>query len=209
MNILRRHWFDLGMVLALGIIFYLGLNHLDTLTLLLWINLLSLFIHQFEEYRYPGGFPRMMNTVMFASDQPDRYPLNANTALIINLGVGWLFYSLAVLFGERLIWLAIAVILVSTGNFIAHTFLFNIKGKTRYFPGMVSAILLFLPISVYFFFLVIKGNLATPLDWILGLVLGIALNYLGIFKVIDWLKNKNSIYIFKEKANSTPPNTNL
>ena len=208
MNILRRHWFDLGMVLALGIIFYLGLNHLDTLTLLLWINLLSLFIHQFEEYRYPGGFPRMMNTVMFASDQPDRYPLNANTALIINLGVGWLFYSLAVLFGERLIWLAIAVILVSTGNFIAHTFLFNIKGKTRYFPGMVSAILLFLPISVYFFFLVIKGNLATPLDWVLGFVLGIALNYVGIIKMIDWLKNKNTIYIFQDQTNSTPSNMN-
>jgi hypothetical protein len=190
------------MVLALIVVLDLSFNHFNTLILLLWINLISLFIHQFEEYRFPGGFPRMMNTVMFASDQPDRFPLNSNTALLINLGVGWFFYLLAALFGEKLIWLGMAAILVSTGNFIAHTFLFNIKGKTHYSPGMATAILLFLPISIYFFFLVITRNLASPLDWVLGFVLGIALNYLGILKMIDRLKNKNTVYIFKNQSNS-------
>lgn len=196
LNFFRRHWFDAGLVLALMVTLLVCFSHFQPLSLLLWVNLIALFIHQFEEYRLPGGFPRMMNAVMFASEQPDRFPLNSNTALIINLGVGWLFYLLAALFGAKLIWLGMATVLVSAGNFIAHTFLFNIKGKTHYSPGMATALLLFLPISVYFFYLVIKGNLASPLDWVLGIILGIALNYLGILKMIDWFKNRNTAYIF-------------
>jgi hypothetical protein len=199
MNFLRMHWFDLGIALAA----LTGAFVLETrptgLTLLLWMNLIALFLHQFEEYRYPGYFPGMMNTVMFSSQQPDRFPLNANTALIINLLVGWLTYFLAAILGEKAPWLGIATVMVSAGNFIAHTFLFNIKGNSRYNPGMLTADLLFLPIAVYFFYLVIKGPFASPVDWILGIVLGIALNYLGILKMIDLLKNKNTPYIFQER----------
>jgi hypothetical protein len=53
-----------------------------------WLSLISLFLHQAEEYRYPGYFPGMVNLVMFASPQPDRYPLNTNTALIVNVVIG-------------------------------------------------------------------------------------------------------------------------
>ena len=199
MNFLRLHWFDLGIglvVLTGGAVLIL---HPIGIALLLWLNLVALFLHQFEEYRYPGYFPGMMNKVMFSSQQPDRYPLNANTALIVNLVVGWLFYFLAAIFGEKTHWLGIATMLVSAGNFVAHTFLFNIKGKSRYNPGMATADILFLPIVVCFFFLVIQGNLATPLDWGLGIALGIALNYLGILKMIDLLKNKNTRYIFPKR----------
>jgi hypothetical protein len=95
--------------------------------------------------------------------------------------------------------LGIATILVSAGNFVAHTILFNVKGKSRYNPGMVTADLLFLPISVYFFVLVIHGRLATPLDWVLGILLGVALNYLGILKMIDLLKDGNTRHIFPKR----------
>jgi Protein of unknown function with HXXEE motif len=156
-------------------------------------------LHQFEEYRYPGYFPGMMNTVMFSSKKPDRYPLNTNIAFIINVFVGWFTYFLAAVFGERVLWLGIATILVSVGNFIAHTFLFNIKGKTFYNPGMLTAIVLFLPIAAYFGYLLIQGNLATPIDWIVGVVLGILLNFIGILKLIDWLKDENTEYIFPER----------
>ena len=196
---MRLHWFDVGFGLALitgGVLFLLKLNPLSWL---LWISLISLFLHQFEEYRYPGYFPGMMNTVMSSSKQPDRYPLNTNTAFIINVFVGWLSYFLAAIFGERVLWLGIATILVSVGNFVAHTFLFNIKGKTLYNPGMLTAIVLFLPISTYFGYLLLKGNLATPIDWIVGIILGVALNLIGILKLIDWLKDENTKYIFPER----------
>ena len=177
----------------------LFLVQLNPLSSLLWVSLISLFLHQSEEYRYPGYFPGMMNTVMFSSKQPDRYPLNTNTAFIINVFVGWSSYLLAAILGEKAIWLGIATILVSVGNFIAHTFLFNIKGKTIYNPGMFTAIIIFLPIAAYFGYLVIQGNLATPVDWIVGIFLGIVLNVIGILKLIDWLKDENTKYIFPKR----------
>jgi Protein of unknown function with HXXEE motif len=199
MDFMRLHWFDLGFALALTTGGILLLIKLNPLSLLLWISLISLFLHQFEEYRYPGYFPGMMNTVMFSSKQPDRYPLNTNTAFIINVFVGWLSYFLAAVFGERVLWLGIATILVSVGNFIAHTFLFNIKGKTFYNPGMFTAIVFFLPIATYFGYLLLQGNLATPIDWTVGITLGIVLNFIGILKLIDWLKDENTEYIFPKR----------
>ena len=199
MKFIRLHWFDVGFALALITGGFVFMNELNPLSFVLWISLITLFLHQFEEYRYPGYFPGMMNTVMFSSEKPDRYPLNTNTAFLINVFVGWLSYFLAAVFGEKALWLGIATILVSVGNFIAHTFLFNIKGKTRYNPGMLTAIILFAPIAGYFFYFLIQGNFATLTDWILGIVLGIALNVIGILKLIDWLKDENTEYIFPKR----------
>ncbi len=199
MNFMRLHWFDLGLGLAFLTGGFVLLNTFTPVSFVLWLSLISLFLHQFEEYRYPGYFPGMMNSVMFLSQQPDRYPLNSNTAFIVNVFIGWLTYLLAAMFGEKTLWLAIASILVSVGNFVAHTFLFNLKGKTFYNPGMFTAILLFAPISIYFGHLLIQGNLATLADWIVGVILGVALNVIGILKLIDWLKDENTQYIFPKR----------
>lgn len=204
MDFLRSHWYDIGVGFAVVAGAALIVFPPHGLSLLLWISLISLFLHQAEEYRVPGTFPGMMNRVMFGSIEPDRYPLNPNTALIINVVIGWLLYLLAALFGERLLWLGVASILVSCGNFIAHTFLFTIRGKTRYSPGMITAIVLFLPISVLFFIIVVHDHLARPLDWIVGIALGIALNYLGVVKMIDLLKDENTRYVFPSRSVPRP-----
>jgi len=200
MNFMRLHWFDVGIVLAIITGSVVFTNNLTPLSFVLWLSLISLFLHQFEEYRYPGYFPGMMNTVMFASKHPDRYPLNTNTSFIVNVLVGWFSYFLAAVFAEKAVWLGIATILVSVGNFIAHTFLFNVKGKTFYNPGMFTAILLFVPIAVYFGHLTIQGHLATRFDWIAGIILGIVLNVVGILKLIDWLRDENTAYIFPKRC---------
>ncbi len=200
MKLLRFHWFDLGLGLAVVAGIFLLILRPTGLTLLLWLSLITLFLHQFEEYRFPGYFPGMMNSVLFSSQQPDRYPLNAQTALVVNVGMGWLFYFFAAVFNEHAIWLGIATILVSVGNLIGHVFLFNIKGKTVYNPGMLTAILLFLPFSVVFFFWVIQNHVTSPLDWIVGILLGIALNTIGIFKIIDWMKDKDTPYVFPARC---------
>jgi hypothetical protein len=200
MNALIRHWFDIGLALALIVGAFLWFSDLSPLSFLLWVSLISLFLHQFEEYRFPGYFPGMVNSVMFSSTQPDRYPLNTHSAFIVNVLEGWLVYFLAAWFGEKALWLGIATILVSFGNFVAHTFLFNIRGKTLYNPGMLTADMLFLPIAAYFCFLVIQGNYATIMDWSVGILLGFVLNYVGILKVIDWLKDKNTQHVFPKRS---------
>jgi len=205
MNFMRQHWFDVGLVLALGVSLALLFTTLTPISLLLWISLIALFIHQFEEYRFPGYFPGMVNLTLFASKQPDRYPLNTNTAFIVNVIVGWVFYFLAAVLGEQAIWLGIATMLVSVGNSIAHTVLFNLKGKTFYNPGMITADILFLPITVAFFWFILQANMVTIPEWVGGVGLGIALNYIGIVKLIDWLKDKQTAYIFPKRC--LPPTT--
>jgi len=200
MNFLRQHWFDAGLGLAALAGLFLAVTRLSPLNALLWVSLITLWLHQFEEYRYPGYFPGLVNTVMFASRRPERYPLNPQTALIVNAGVGWLSYGLAAVFGERAIWLAMATVLVSAGNVAAHGVLFNLKGRTVYNPGLATALLLFVPVVIVFFALVLQGRLATPLDWVAGIGLGALLNYLGVIKLIDWLKDENTPYAFPARS---------
>ena len=192
---LRKHWFELGLGLAIAAA-YATSRVASPLAKLLWFNLVALFLHQFEEYRWPGTFPGMLNTAMFASQQPDRYPLNANSAMIINVGVGWTSYLLAALAAERAIWLGIATMLVSLGNLLAHGILFNLRGKRFYNPGMFTALAMFGPLVAAFGQRIVAHAAASASDWLIGLSLGLVLNILGIFGLIDWLKDKHSRYRF-------------
>ena len=142
----------------------------------------------------------LQNTLAFQSAKPDRYPLNPNTALVVNVGVGWLFYVAAAVFGDHVVWLGMATILVSVGNVVAHAVLFNLKGKTIYNPGMATAVVLFLPLAVYFFYEVVQNHSAASGDWIIGVALGLVLNYVGVLKLIDWLKDENTPYVFPARC---------
>lgn len=199
MKLLRNHWYDIGIFLAVCVGLFLVIDQQSGLSLVLWLSLISLWLHQFEEYRYPGYFPGMVNSVLFASKHPDRFPLNTQTSLIVNVVIGWIVYFLAALFADKALWLGIATMLVSLGNLVAHTILFNVTGKTFYNPGMLSSIIFFLPISAYFFYFIIGNRFVTLIDWVLGIVLGFLLNYIGILKMIDWLKDENTTYIFPQR----------
>lgn len=199
-DFLRKHWYDLGGLLILPVIGYVilapGPGRYDRIV---WLSLISLFLHQLEEYRVPGTFPGMINRAMFGSGQPDRYPLNTNTALIINAGIGWTGYFLAALLGTRAVWLGIATILVSLGNLVAHTLLFNIRGRTLYNAGLATSWLLFAPLA-YLFFRVVHGEqLATATDYWIGIPLGIAINVFGVFKMVTWLADKDTPFAFGQR----------
>ncbi|HRP89281.1 MAG TPA: HXXEE domain-containing protein [Edaphocola sp.] len=200
MKFLRNHWYDLGALLAIGTGIYIWKNFptLSDYQLLMWLSLIALFIHQLEEYRIVGTFPGMINTAMFKSSMPDRYPLNTNTSLIINVWVGWVIYFLAAIFAENCIWLGIASILVYLGNIIAHTFIFNIKGKTIYNAGMASSWICLAPCVFCFFKIIWEENLASTFDYLLGIILGITLNIFVIAGIKIWAK-KNTKYNFPKR----------
>jgi hypothetical protein len=109
--------------------------------------------------------------------------------------VGWLFYFLAAVFAEKAIWLGLATIVVSIGNTVAHTTVFNIKGKTLYNAGLITSWLLFVPCA-YFFFKVVNLTLT---DYLIGIPLGIALNVIGIIKLIDWMADRNTTFVFEQR----------
>ena len=94
MSLLRNHWFDLGGVLVFIMAIFIAFNYksLSPVQFILYISLVSLFLHQLEEYRFPGYFPGMVNAAVYKSNIPDRYPLNSQTLLIVNVVIGWVFY---------------------------------------------------------------------------------------------------------------------
>ena len=126
MNYFRSHWYDFGSFFAIFVGLFLITNYaaLSTYQLLMWVNLVTLFLHQIEEYRVVGTFPGMINSILFKSSEPNRFPLNTNTSMIIIVWLGWVIYFLAALFAEKCIWLGMSAIMVSLGNIIAHTFIF-------------------------------------------------------------------------------------
>ena len=201
MNFLRKHWYDLGGALSIAVLGFVWIKAegMSSYQMLMWLSLVSLFWHQLEEYRIAGTFPGMVNSAMYKSEQPDRYPLNTNTSLLVNVVEGWLLYFLAALFAEKAIWLGLATILVSAGNIIAHTFLFNIKGKTFYNAGLLTCWLFFAPCTYFFFSIVYTNQLITTTDLLIGIPLGIVLNVFGILKMIGWLADKNTPYIFEQR----------
>lgn len=201
MNFLRKHWYDLGAFFFVVVLVYIFIDHYDLTNcqMIMWVSLMTLFIHQLEEYRIPGTFPGMLNSAMYKSITPDRYPLNTNTSFCVNVLVGWTCYLLAALLAEKAIWLGIATIVISLGNTIAHTTLFNIKGSTFYNAGLVTSWLLFLPCSYLFFSIIHQQHLATATDYLIGIPLGIVINIIGILKMIDWMADKNTVYIFDDR----------
>ena len=52
---------------------------------LMLMSFIAILIHQFEEYGFPGSEPAFTNMVMQPSDTPDRYHLNQNSAMIVNV----------------------------------------------------------------------------------------------------------------------------
>lgn len=196
---IERHWYDIGLFLIVSILFFLFLNfvNISHLRIILLISFISLLLHQLEEYRFPGGFPQMLNKVMFHSNTPDKFPLNTKTAFVINVYLGWSIYFLAIFFVDKALWIAIISLMISLGNSIAHIFLFNIKGKTFYNPGMITCLLLFVPIIIYFLFYIHHNNIVNISDYVIGVPLGILFNYFGIFKLIDLFKDKNTKHVFR------------
>jgi len=201
MNFVRKHWFDVGGLLAvIALVFvYKSYAEWSVVRTILWLSLVALFIHQLEEYRYPGYFPGMVNSAMYKSSAPDRYPLNTQTSFIVNVPMGWLVYFWAALFGERFVWLGIGTMLVSLGNVVAHTILFNVKGKTWYNPGMCTALILFVPLLYWFCRTLYVDHVGDTTDWIAGVALGVVLNVVGIVKLIDWMADRNTTYVFERR----------
>lgn len=193
-----RHWHLVGLVLAVGLVALVAVRRDDwsDLRVLLVLSLAALMLHQVEEYGWPGGFPRMVNTVVFRSDLPDRYPLDARIAWIVNVALGWTLYGAVALLAHRAVWLAIASLVVSAGNVAAHTLLFNIRGSTLYNPGLATSWLLFVPVIVGFVVLARRDDLVGTIDVIVGLPLGLAVNYLGVVRLITLLGRRDTSYPF-------------
>ncbi len=200
MKFLRRHWYDIGGIVAIGaaaclVIFW---NRLEVLARIQLMSFIAILAHQYEEYGFPGGEPAITNMVMQPSDLPDRYPLNQNSAMIGNVLITYTMYLLPV-FLPQVIWLGLAPILMGMGQFIVHGVITNRKLKSTYNPGLGAVVFLHIPIGIYYIYYILSNGLATGTDWLAGVVyLVFAMAVMGKGMTYGVLASRNSKYPFDQ-----------
>jgi hypothetical protein len=197
MNAFRRHWYSIGLVWAVIAIAWALLGHLPTVQMILLLNFAVLILHQFEELGWPGGFPWMYNEVVNPKGGPaDRYPLNQNNNLFINVWAAYPFCLIPVFFPTAL-WLGLAMVLFGVGQFVVHAFVNNSKLRSLYNPGLATVVLGFLPLGAWYLFEVYSHQSVPPWNW--GIAVVCMAFFSGVVMVrigFGFLADKNSPYPF-------------
>ena len=131
-----------------------------------------IFIHQFEEYRFPGGEPWVLNEVFMPRPnvRVDQLPTNELSSIWIN-GAAWVVYFVAVFFPNQ-VWLGLAPILMGfPAQFVVHGIITTRKLKFFYNPGLGAVVLGHLPLAVWYVVAVYEEGLIRWWDWIIGIAL--------------------------------------
>lgn len=172
----RNHWFHVGAAVFAALAFVMGFwsYRLSTLQTILIYSYMALLAHQFEEYALPGGAPLVINALMYGERKRyDRYPGNKLSMLLVNTVGAYTFYLAAVLFPGT-IWLGLAVAYFGFFQLLGHGLIMNIKGRTLYNPGLVTAIVFLVPMGLYYLHYVSSHGLTSGRDYAYG-----ALGFLG------------------------------
>ena len=144
----------------------------------------------------PGGLPGIGNVVMMGEKQaPDRYPLNANQVMISNVFLTYPFYVIPILF-PQVIWLGVMQIGQGLIQVPLHGVVMNVKLKSPYNPGMLSCVLLQLPIGIYYIWYVTANNLATTKDFVVGSIAALLSIFVLWLGPIAILRSRQSRYPF-------------
>ncbi len=194
----RGNWYWVGGLVAVAALIYLAVawNRLDTLQRALLAGFALVPAHEFEEYGWPGGEPAIMNKVIQPSDRPDRYPLNQNSAMIVN--VSWYPFAFLALIFEHQIWLGLGTLLFWIGQFGVHGVVTNRKLKTLYNPGTLT-MLLGLALLGYYAYYVESNDLASIWDWVGGIAVMAAFAVIFLLKMTyTWLADRNSPHSFTD-----------
>jgi hypothetical protein len=154
---------------------------------LIWLLPITFGLHVFEEFVFPGGFSDWNRTYRprFAGAMTPSYLIKVNAipgaaAILVSLGV-FNYAGGYGLFGIRA-WHAFL-------TFLAFNAIYHIRGAFQtghYSPGMVTGILLYLPLAVISFTYFIKAGIMDIVSAILCLALGLAFQ-----PVLDAIKDRN------------------
>lgn len=207
MRFILKNWHTIS--LFAGIYTIAGtLDFWDSLTYLQVLSLLNLgviFLHFYEEFGFPGGFPKFANTLFNPKDSTpdlaDRYPLNAMSALWINWGTALFLYLPPVLFPD-VIGLGLAPMLFGgVAQVIVHGIVNNKILKTWYNSGLVTSVWGHLPLLILYIQHIESQNLVTLWDYAIGMILMVVWCVVVIRIVIPKLwESKNSPYPFSKET---------
>lgn len=148
---------------------------MDGFQWLLWLHLPLLMLHEAEEYVLaPVSFKEFTNlkSPLASKTDPD-FPLDEGYVFQVNLMIAWPLVILGAVLAPVAPWLGFSMIWFELLlNNAMHTIGFQV-GKPSYNPGLITNSFLLLPYGTWT--LLTASGFFTPLDWILSVVLGVAI----------------------------------
>ncbi|KAJ9149888.1 hypothetical protein NKR23_g4177 [Pleurostoma richardsiae] len=196
----REHWYNFTALAFVIGSFFMGFfgNLFSPIQTILIYNLLALFVHQVEEYLLPGGGPLIINAVLYGEKKDyDRYPGNKMSMVWVNT-LAYPFYVAAIVYPDK-IWLGLAQSFFGFIQVLGHCLQINIKGNMGYNPGVASALLLHMPIGIYYIAYVQEHHLIGSSDWFNSLGALVAAVVLIIPLPILAFRDRRSPYALSEK----------
>ncbi|HWB26024.1 MAG TPA: HXXEE domain-containing protein [Chitinophagaceae bacterium] len=197
---LKARWFDVGLVIAFVTIkgIWMEAPRMSYASLALWMGFAALLLHHAEEYHWPGDFPQWIYKMFYRHRAQKPYLFTVNATFITKVCVEWTTFLLAAFLADKALWLGIATMLFCLGNFIKHAVYYNIKANSWYNPGMFTAVVFLLPVSLFFFISIIKNNTASVWDYVVGIPLGIFFTLVSSVKLLEWLQQKKQAAVISQ-----------
>ena len=135
-------------------------------------------LHVLEEYFYPGGFPDFMkkSSPIFAPFVTTSFAILINSLFLVLCILGAIFGASSLVFG------------LSIGSLLVFNELTHLAGSLRarrYAPGLISGILLYIPLEITTYVLLLRSGQLSILKALLSVFLGIVyqivpIGYLGL-----------------------------
>lgn len=161
------HIVSLGLAVLTGLLAVFATE--ETVQRILLASIAILFLHFFEEFGFPGGFPLMGMRVLMKSKEPDSTKWNCNnlSSMFGNWGFLVLVYGLALILPD-VHFLLLAAMIFSLLELVMHLILFNVKQRTLYNPGLVTGVFMLAPLSIYYFANIYDAGFFVWSDYILA-----------------------------------------
>ena len=165
-NFIKKNSLYILTTLAVIVVFYLLLNWSTMPVLQRMVSLFfcAVVLHLWEEGRFPGGFTEMITRKLDFTQRDPHFGefITADYVLII---------TFVPLFFPKVTWLAIAPMLLGIIEVIAHLGAIRMFNLQRFYsPGLVTAVVVMLPISIYTIVYVVQNDLMQPVFWLFSLI---------------------------------------
>ena len=145
-----------------------------------------LFLHFFEEFGFPGGFPYMGMKVLMKSEETDstKWSCNNLSSMFGNWGFLFLLYIIPLIFPIN--FLILFGMLFLFAEVFMHLILFNVAMKTFYNPGMITGIFGCGAIGIYYFTQVFDKNIFVTTDYIFAVIYFVAVFVFSFRSKLYW-----------------------
>ncbi|MDO4899521.1 HXXEE domain-containing protein [Actinomyces sp.] len=182
-----NYWHYVSVFLAGGVALAAILLPGDLLLKLQLASAMVLLLHFFEEFGFPGGFPLMGIKVLMGSEEMDssKWDCNNLSSMYGNWGFLLLVYITPIILpGPRP--LVLAAMLFNIAEIIMHLVVFNVRLRTVYNPGIVTAVLGLTPITIIYFTRIFDPTLFECYDWAIAVAWLVAAFWLCFRSPIYW-----------------------